>query len=506
LHICILAELMIGIKNIIFKYRNLFSWIGILCVLAIPLFGFLDTMPLRIYDEARLAINAYEMAQSGNYIVTTYDGNPDLWNTKPPFFIWTQVALIKLIGFNEISLRLPSAFAGLLIIIVLIRFCRRYLNSFFLGFLTFLVIISSAGFISIHGTRTGDYDVMVGLFMLLYSLSYFLYLEYGKIKYILFFGLFLGLAVLTKSVVGLMFLPALALYTVTSKNLIRILKDKQFYLGVFISILIIGSFYTVREIIEPGYIQAVQENELGGRYLKTIEEHKHPFSYYWDNFTERNFSHWYLLFFLGMLLGLRNSNLKIRRISILSSMIVLSFFFIISTAQTKLNWYDIPMYPFLSLITGIALFEIYNLISLIRITRNKIGFEVLALVFLLVVAYEPYRKVFKSTYLPKELQFEAEYYQISYFLKDAIRGKYDLKNKVFIHDNYHPQTTAYIHVLNNQGINITEKYFDNLEVGDHVIVHQEIAENFINENYQNEKTDEVGKVRFYTIKGIKYVD
>jgi 4-amino-4-deoxy-L-arabinose transferase-like glycosyltransferase len=463
-------------------------------------------MALRIYDEARLAINAYEMANSGNYLVTTYDGNPDLWNTKPPFFIWTQVLLIKLIGYNEISLRLPSAIAGLFIMILLIQFCKSYLNSFFLGFLTFLVLISSAGFISIHGTRTGDYDVMVTLFMLAYSLAYYLYLEFGKLKYIIAFGLFLGLSVLTKSIVGFMFLPALAMYTIVSKNFIRVLKDNRIYLGILTAFLIIGSFYSIREISEPGYLKAVQENELGGRYLNTIEEHLHPFSYYWDNFVERNFSHWYFICFIGILLGIFNSNLKIRRISTLSALIITSYFIIISSAQTKLNWYDIPMYPFLALITGIALFEIFNFISLIRITRNKIGFEILALAFIVLVVYEPYRKVLQSTYFPKEEKFEFDYYQISYFLKDAIKGKYDLNIKVFVHDNYHPQTSAYIYMLANKGVNISENLFDKLNAGYQVITHQEKSETYIEKNYQFERTAEIGKVHFYTIKGIKYVD
>lgn len=35
-------------------------------------------------DEARHGINAYEMMQSGDYVVTTYRGEPDYWNLKPP--------------------------------------------------------------------------------------------------------------------------------------------------------------------------------------------------------------------------------------------------------------------------------------------------------------------------------------------------------------------------------------------------------------------------------------
>ncbi|MDV7399932.1 hypothetical protein RZS08_51430, partial [Arthrospira platensis SPKY1] len=58
-------------------------WMGLLGIglLAIfPLFLHLDAIPLFIFDEGRLANNALEMAQNGNWLVTHYDGKPDLWN------------------------------------------------------------------------------------------------------------------------------------------------------------------------------------------------------------------------------------------------------------------------------------------------------------------------------------------------------------------------------------------------------------------------------------------
>ena len=64
-----------------------------------PIFGYLDSYPIRIWDEARLAINAYEMLKNGDFIVTHYDNNPDMWNTKPPLMIWCQVFFMKISRF-----------------------------------------------------------------------------------------------------------------------------------------------------------------------------------------------------------------------------------------------------------------------------------------------------------------------------------------------------------------------------------------------------------------------
>ena len=42
-----------------------------------PIFGHLDTLPIPISDESRLAINAYEMLKNKNYLVTHFEGKPD---------------------------------------------------------------------------------------------------------------------------------------------------------------------------------------------------------------------------------------------------------------------------------------------------------------------------------------------------------------------------------------------------------------------------------------------
>ena len=53
-------------------------------VLAMFCFYRLGDKPIYDYDEARHGASAYEMMQSGEWIVTTYQGTPDYWNLKPP--------------------------------------------------------------------------------------------------------------------------------------------------------------------------------------------------------------------------------------------------------------------------------------------------------------------------------------------------------------------------------------------------------------------------------------
>ncbi|MBA3901452.1 MAG: glycosyltransferase family 39 protein, partial [Bacteroidetes bacterium] len=156
-----------------------------------PIFSHLNTLPIRIWDESRLALNAYEMAQSGNLIVTSYEGEPDMWNTKPPLMIWMQAGLIKLIGLDELAIRLPSAIAVFFTCITLFIFSLRYLKSFWLGIIGILVLITSSGFVGFHTGRTGDYDAMLAFFIFSYCLFYYLFLEKGGVKYLYAFFAFL---------------------------------------------------------------------------------------------------------------------------------------------------------------------------------------------------------------------------------------------------------------------------------------------------------------------------
>jgi 4-amino-4-deoxy-L-arabinose transferase-like glycosyltransferase len=72
--------------------------LGYVVVLAVGLFAFfyrLGELPLAPWDEARLANNALEMARNGHWLVPTFDGQVDTYNTKPPFLIWLMSGAIQ---------------------------------------------------------------------------------------------------------------------------------------------------------------------------------------------------------------------------------------------------------------------------------------------------------------------------------------------------------------------------------------------------------------------------
>jgi len=96
-------------------------------IISFPIFLNLETLPIRLWDESRLAINAYEMYENNNYLIPYFQGQPDMWNTKPPLMIWSQVFFFKVVSPGELAVRLPAGIASFLTCIMI--FLKRLRSS-----------------------------------------------------------------------------------------------------------------------------------------------------------------------------------------------------------------------------------------------------------------------------------------------------------------------------------------------------------------------------------------
>jgi 4-amino-4-deoxy-L-arabinose transferase-like glycosyltransferase len=234
-----------------------------------------------------------------NLIVTYFDGKPDMWNTKPPLLIWFIALSMKYFGFNEFALRLPSAICGMTTAVILFLFCKNYFHDLRAGIASGLVLITSLGFIREHVARTGDYDAMLVLWVVAYSISFFSYLHTRKQRqylYLLIATIALVLAVWTKGIAGLMCLPGILLYTAWQKKLKKLLFSPEFYIAVTFFLVSSLGYYLLREYYNPGYINAVVKNELTGRYLNTVENNSGGFLFYYKDLISFKFIPWiYLL-------------------------------------------------------------------------------------------------------------------------------------------------------------------------------------------------------------------
>lgn len=165
---------------------------------------------------------------------------------------------------------------------------------------------------------------------------------------------------MTKSVAGFLFLPGLGLFLLATRNFVKLLSTRHFYIGLFIFITVVLGYYLLREYYNSGYLKAVWENELAGRYLTILEEHQAPFNYYYENMKVLRYTYWFYFLLPAFLLGLITPIKEFRQLSLFNLLLTLTYGLIISAAQTKLEWYDLPLYPFFALQIGLALMLVWS--------------------------------------------------------------------------------------------------------------------------------------------------
>ena len=180
------------------KAARLLYWLCFACLMlaaGVLLFGRLSAARLEDYDELRHGQNAYEMLQSGDYIVHTYHGEADYYNCKPPLGLWIITLGYRLFGYNLLGLRFFSALSLWLMIGILGLWLRRY------GSLTSLLsmgaMIATKAVYLYHYARYGELDAF---FQLFFTLSMLCMLESRRNARFHYGGaFFFALAFMTKS-------------------------------------------------------------------------------------------------------------------------------------------------------------------------------------------------------------------------------------------------------------------------------------------------------------------
>lgn len=343
----------------LYSHRQRIGLLALLIALAyLPLFWLLTSTPIQQWDEARTGLNGLNVLRNHEFLVLRdADLKPDLWNCKPPLWPWVLALSFKLVGANELGLRLPVALAALATTLVVYQAGRRWLGGWEGGLLAALILLTSAGYISMHVTRTGDYDTLLTLWTTLGALSWLRYLAEGQNRHAWQTGLFFFLATFTKGVAGLMFGPGLLLATLVLGQGARLRRPAP-WLALLALVGGMAIWYTLREIAAPGYLEAVWQYEIGGPAINQMEGHVTDWHYYLTMLMESKFTFWLIPALLGGALGWRQpAGSQVWYLCRFLVCVAGSFLFVLALTQTKLPWYDAPVYPLLALLAASGLMQ-----------------------------------------------------------------------------------------------------------------------------------------------------
>ncbi|OGX57005.1 MAG: hypothetical protein A2447_02520 [Omnitrophica WOR_2 bacterium RIFOXYC2_FULL_38_12] len=191
------------------------------------------------WDEINFAESAREMLLSSDFLNVQIDYNV-FWE-KPPLFIWMQALSMKIFGVNEFAARLPNAICGAFTLLVLFNFGRHVYGQKF-GLLWVLVYVGSI--LPLVYFKSGIIDPWFNLFIFLgvyYFIIYqdtLIYRSKSDRIDIALSALFLGLAVLTKGLLGFLFPGAAALIYMVYKKDFLLFRQKATLLGFLLFLLI----------------------------------------------------------------------------------------------------------------------------------------------------------------------------------------------------------------------------------------------------------------------------
>jgi hypothetical protein len=292
-----------------------------------------------------------------------------------------------------------------------------------------------------------------------------------------------------------MILPGLFIYVLFKKKLFFLLKNKHLYIGLAIFILIASGYYFLREIYNPGYGKAIWESDFGGRYLNTLCGHKHSFWYYFKNLFDHRFIIWVFFVPPGIYFGLKSKDIKIKKLTLFSSITTLTYFLFISFAQTKLFWYVLPVYPFLAIFVGTCIHHIFFVLK----QKEKFKYKALPYIVAALIFITPYMLIISSL----KAKFPNFDYETCHYLRSIAQGKIEKDDFFILHDNTFFHGEFYIKILQEQGKNIALKNREHLKNGEVVLISQEIVKKYVEENYDYFPLVEYDEFGLYEIAGKK---
>lgn len=361
----------------------------LLVLIYLVVFVKIDTYHIRWWDESLFAVNTHDMLSNHKYFSLYFDGIHDYTNTKPPLTIWLQLIFVKLLGYNEMAVRLPSAIAAAISVIVLFLFVDKRFGKVY-AWLSTLVFLTSLGYFGFHTARTADADSLLSLFVLLTNINFLRFVNEQRRVLILYFFIFITLAFCTKMYAALLFAPAYLFILVRHKLFKGFIGNSFFWIGL---VFFVGAAFTLiylRELDTPGYIHEILFKDAG-RVFNVVEDHNATWEYYLDNLILTRFSFWFIVLLIGSVFIVSNWRNPNERIFQDLFVMVLAYLVVISLSVTKLEWYDMPLYPLMAMICAYGLYKALETKINLQ-TANRVSIVVLFVIF----AY-PYWLMFRKS-------------------------------------------------------------------------------------------------------------
>jgi 4-amino-4-deoxy-L-arabinose transferase-like glycosyltransferase len=295
------------------------------------------------YDDALYAHEAKEMVLHGDWWNVHFNGYLNF--EYPPMFLWLDAVSMSWLGTSDFAAKLPSALAGIGSVAALYFLAADLTGDAWLGIFSMLILATTQPFLKYATHAMTDVP-----FTFLFTLSLLFYVKGLRRPWFLpLAGLFIGLGILTRSVIGLLPLAIMALHLIVNRRW-RLLWSPQATGGLLIALLLpglwAGSQYRLHglEFLGGHFSFISRKVRASGSWTATLDAGayaKYLLKYYWP---------WLPVFLAGLVFDVRALRTKW-----LAPLWLAVTILPITQAETAYGRYLMPAFPAMAMLGAVAL-------------------------------------------------------------------------------------------------------------------------------------------------------
>jgi 4-amino-4-deoxy-L-arabinose transferase-like glycosyltransferase len=301
-------------------------------------------------DESWYIQVAQEMKASGKWWLPTREGEPFFY--KPPLNFWLTALSSEVLGNTIASYRVVGAAVGVAFVALAYLVGAALFTSLNAGFCSALVLLSTKGFLFLNGIRFATLDTLVTFLSALALLVMYRAVsqgpelaQSGQRRLGLVAGGLLGLAVLTKSVLGYYVYGIFGLwFLLFGKSTVRRALELKsfFFVTVAISIIVPALWFLPHMLFTPGAWHRMVGYELISRFGNGLHNSSN-WLLYWDSFKAQRYLPFYTSLAAVAFCLLRSIYQRDRSLALFVIWAVVPFL-VFTALSSRLVWYVAPCY------------------------------------------------------------------------------------------------------------------------------------------------------------------
>ncbi len=336
-------------------------WLPIaVCVAVVYIYPLTLRTPLLDPDEGLHASIAQEMVESGDYLVPRFCGEP--FRDKPILYFAAQAASLRVFGMNEAAVRLPGVLFSLLGCFTTWLLARRLFDNETAG----LALAAALTLVlPVMLTQSPAHDIALVPAINLLAICFW---EEGRAtsvrmrwSYLMGGAVCVALALLTKGLIGIaVFAVGVGLYALVTRSLSwRLLARSALVLGSGVALA--SPWFLTMEAASPGYLHYyfIERHLMG--FVTEAQTHGEASWYYYVAPVLGGSLPW-LLYSIAAVTqwGIDEKASKESRATVWMACWFVGGFLFLSTANSKLMTYSLPLFPPLAVLAGVALSRFFQ--------------------------------------------------------------------------------------------------------------------------------------------------